>query len=155
MQTGENKGFQKVWELAPNRSSGTTYTKDIAKYPFLRKPPRESVALLFPSERLKRPTPHLSIPKERKKRKLPLTARFYLPQRPRQAISGPMSFHKGVKTLSALITARNSLPMCEEWHTCDRTIHALVHGFIVSTTVTPDGHHKNNNNSNSNGVQVK
>lgn len=44
------------------------------------------------------------------------------------SLSGPLPFHKGLSTLSALISARNSLHMCEEWHICDRAIDALVRG---------------------------
>ncbi|KAL8663529.1 MAG: hypothetical protein Q9202_003839 [Teloschistes flavicans] len=70
---------------------------------------------------------------------MPLTAHFHLPQGPRQtpSSSSRLTFHKGLETLSALISARNILPACGEWGTCDRAIEALGRGFAVTVTTTP------------------
>lgn len=67
---------------------------------------------------------------------MPLTAHFHLPQGPRQtpSSSSRLTFHKGLETLSALISARNILPACGEWVTCDRAIEALGRGFTVTVT---------------------
>ncbi|KAL9577133.1 MAG: hypothetical protein Q9212_006563 [Teloschistes hypoglaucus] len=85
---------------------------------------------------------------------MPLVARFNLPQRPNHAFVRPLPFQKGLSTLSALISARNSLHPCEQWRVCHGAINALVQGFVVSTIVTTPGHDSNVIKNDSNGVHV-